>query len=99
MNLTEHVDSGSVRSVAGSRSISALKRDKKRTSFSGFLEMVSLKRAWIKDIVVITAAVLLLGCWILNFNSFDLATISFGNSLGGSDIGFHGHGENFNLFP
>ncbi len=99
MNLNECADSSSVGNFVERGAITALKRNKQKSILSSFYEEVSLKRSRIKDFVVIAAAVLLLVLWTLNFNSLDLGAISFGNAPGGSDLGFQGRGEIFNLLP
>ncbi len=99
MNLNEYADGGVMRNLVGPRSSSALKRNKQKRAFSDFYDKASLKRAWIKDIVVVAAAVLLLVIWILNYNSFDLVSISHGNFIGGSDIAFQGRGAGFHPAP
>ncbi len=95
MNLNEHADSRNMGNLSRVGSISALKRNRQKTTPISFNKKSSLKRARVKDFVVIAAALFLLAVWILGFSSFDLVNIPLGNSPGGPGIMLQGHGEAF----
>lgn len=70
-----------------------------KSIFARILHAIIPKRGVLKDILVVTGAVLLLLSWIACFNSPDFVNISSAGSPGGIDIAFLNGVDESGLYP
>ncbi len=99
MNINEYAAGGGAEKIVHRGAVIASNRKKRISSINGLFSIFPLKWTRVKDLAILSGAILLLVLWILNFDALDLVTISFGNSPGGPGVGFQGLGDVFNLLP